>query len=182
VLWTAGVAAPELATVLAKATGAEQDHSGRVVVSEDLTIPGHPEISVVGDTMSLHKLPGVAEVAMQSGRYTGRRIRHELVGRPVKPFKYRDLGLAAYVARGDAVVSTGPLKFSGFIGWVIWLVIHAAYLSGFRNRVGTILSWWVTFTRDNRRERVFTSRQVGRMPTVYGRANGQAGQPPASQL
>ena len=80
VLWTAGVAAPELATALAKATGAEQDRAGRIVVGDDLTVPGHPEIFVIGDMMSLHKLPGVAEVAMQSGMYAGRRIKDELRG------------------------------------------------------------------------------------------------------
>jgi NADH dehydrogenase len=182
VLWTAGVAAPPLATVLAKATGAEQDHVGRIGVRDDLTIPGHPEISVVGDTMSLRKLPGVAEVAMQSGRYAGRRIKREIAGQPVKPFRYHDLGSAAYIARGNAVVSAGPLRLSGFVGWVVWLFIHVAFLSSIRNRVGAMLSWWVTFTRDVRRERVFTSRAVGRLPTLYAPADGQAGQSPDRDL
>lgn len=182
VLWTAGVVAPPLAAALAKATGAEQDHGGRIAVRDDLTIQGHPEISVVGDAMSLRGLPGLAEVAMQSGRYAGRRIRREMTGRPVKPFSYRDLGSAAYIARGNAVVSAGPLRFSGFIGWVIWLFIHASFLTSFRNRVGAILSWWVTFTRDVRRERVFTSRAVERLPTMYVPADGQAGQPQDREL
>ena len=182
VLWTAGVAAPPLATVLAKATGAEQDHVGRISVRDDLTIPGHPEISVVGDTMSLRKLPGLAEVAMQSGRYAGRRIKRATAGQPMKPFRYRDLGSAAYIARGNALVSAGPLLLSGFVGWVLWLFIHVAFLSSIRNRVGAMLSWWVTFTRDVRRERVFTSRAVGRLPTLYAPADGQAGQPPGRDL
>lgn len=174
VLWTAGVAAPPLATTLAKATGAQQDHAGRIAVRDDLTIPGHPEISVVGDTMSLHKLPGLAEVAMQSGRYAGRRVRREAGGQPVTPFKYRNLGSAAYIARGSAVVAAGPVRLSGFIGWVLWLFIHVAFLTGFRNRIGAILSWWVTFTRDVRRERVFTARAVTRLPAYYAPADGQA--------
>jgi NADH:ubiquinone reductase (H+-translocating) len=170
VLWTAGVAAPELATALAKATGAEQDRAGRVVVGDDLTVPGHPEIFVIGDMMSLHKLPGVAEVAMQSGMYAGRRIKEQLrSGATVsgKPFKYRDLGSAAYIARGDAVVSGGPLKLHGLIGWFSWLFIHIAFLTGFRNRVGALLTWWVAFTRDIRRERAFTDKPVGLLKTIY---------------
>jgi len=161
VLWTAGVAAPALATAIAKATGARQDKSGRIVVKDDLTIPGHPEIFVAGDVMSLRELPGVAEVAMQSGHYAGHRIKDLIFGRVQagEPFKYRDLGSAAYIARGQAVVSVGPLRLSGFIGWWCWLFIHVAFLTGFRNRVGAILTWWTAFTLDVRRERAFTSRQ-----------------------
>ncbi len=181
VLWTAGVAAPPLAAALAKATGAEQDHAGRILVRDDLTVPGHPEISVVGDVMSLRKLPGVAEVAMQSGVYAGRRIRREAAGQAVKPFKYRDLGSAAYIARGNAVVSAGPLKLSGFPGWVVWLFIHLAFLTGFRNRVGAILTWWVAFTLDARRERVFTARPVGLLRKIYAPMDGQADRPSAGE-
>ncbi len=81
VLWTAGVATPPVATAVAEATGAKQDRAGRILVGDDLSIPGHPEILVTGDMMSLNKLPGVAEVAMQSGLYAGNRIRHEIAGR-----------------------------------------------------------------------------------------------------
>ncbi len=169
VLWTAGVAAPDVATAVAKATGAQQDRAGRIVVSEELTVPGHPEIFVIGDMMSLHKLPGVAEVAMQSGIYAGRRIKRELSspGKPAKPFKYRDLGSAAYIARGDAVVSGGPLKLHGLIGWFSWLFIHIAFLTGFRNRIGALATWWVAFTRDIRRERAFTDKPVGLLQAIY---------------
>jgi NADH dehydrogenase len=169
VLWTAGVEAPDLASAVAKATGAEQDRCGRIVVGDDLTIPGHPEIFVAGDVMSLRHLPGVAEVAMQSGHYAGRRIRELTAGRgaAAAPFKYRDLGTAAYIARGQAVVAAGPLKLSGFAGWWCWLFIHIAFLTGFRNRFGAILTWWVAFTRDIRRERAFTARPVGRLRSVY---------------
>jgi NADH dehydrogenase len=168
VLWTAGVEAPPFAAALAAATGAERDHAGRIVVQDDLTIPGHPEISVIGDMMTLRKLPGVAEVAMQSGLYAGRRVRHELTGEgQVKPFRYIDLGSAAYIARGNAVVSAGRLQLSGFPGWVVWLFIHIAFLTGYRNRAGAILTWWVAFTRDVRRERAYTTREVGRVRDVY---------------
>ncbi len=177
VLWTAGVAAPPFAAALAEATGAEQDRAGRIVVRDDLTIPGHPEISVAGDMMSLRDLPGVAEVAMQSGLYAGRRVRRELTGDgPLRPFTYHDLGSAAYLARGRAVVSAGRLQLSGFPGWVVWLFIHIAFLTGYRNRVGAILTWWVAFTRDIRRERAYTTREVGIMRDVYQPA-GEAGAP-----
>ncbi|HEY2725036.1 MAG TPA: NAD(P)/FAD-dependent oxidoreductase [Pseudonocardiaceae bacterium] len=168
VLWTAGVAAPPFAAALAAATGATQDHCGRIHVRPDLTIPGHPEISVLGDLMSLDELPGVAEVAMQSGRYAARRIRHRAAGKPfTTPFRYRDVGSAAYIARGKAVVSTGPLHFNGFLGWIAWLIIHIGYLTGFRNRAGALLTWWVTFTLEVRRERAFTTHQIARMRDVY---------------
>jgi NADH:ubiquinone reductase (H+-translocating) len=157
VLWTAGVEAPPLAAAVAKATGAEQDRAGRIVVGKDLSIPGHPEILVTGDVMSLDKLPGVAEVAMQTGLYAGRRISHLARGQAFdKPFKYRDLGSAAYISRGKAVVSAFKLHFGGFLGWWVWLFIHIGFLTGYRNRIGAVLGWWFAFTRDIRRERTFT--------------------------
>jgi NADH dehydrogenase len=168
VLWTAGVEAPAFAEALAKSTGAETDRAGRIPVQPDLTIAGHPEISVIGDLMSLDKLPGVAEVAMQGGLYAGHRIRRLAEGRESdKPFHYRDLGSAAYISRGNAVMSAGPLQISGFVGWVGWLFIHIAFLTGYRNRFGAILTWWSAFTRDRRRERAFTMRQVGVVTDVY---------------
>jgi NADH:ubiquinone reductase (H+-translocating) len=168
VLWTAGVSAPPIAEALAKATGAERDRAGRILVQGDLTIKGHPEISVIGDMMSLRKLPGVAEVAMQSGLYAGRRIRRLLTGgTTTKPFKYHDLGSAAYICRGRAVVSAGPVQMSGFPGWVVWLFIHIAFLTGFRNRIGALLTWWVAFGHDIRRERAYTTRAVGLLQDVY---------------
>ena len=168
VLWTAGVEAPAFATALAEAAGAERDRAGRILVRPDLTIPGHPEISVIGDLMSLDELPGVAEVAMQGGLYAGHRIRHRAAGRPwAKPFRYRDLGSAAYISRGNAVMSVGRLQISGFPGWVGWLFIHIAFLTGYRNRLGAILTWWSAFTRDRRRERAFTTHEVGVVTDVY---------------
>ena len=148
---------------MAGATGAGEERAGRIKVRGDLTVPGHPEIFSVGDMMSLDKLPGVAEVAMQAGLYAANRIRHLASGNGRggdKPFRYHDLGSAAYIARGRAVVSAGPLRLSGFIGWIFWLFIHIAFLTGFRNRFGAILTWWVAFTRDVRRERAFTDRAV----------------------
>ena len=180
VLWTAGVEAPPIAEALANATGAKRDKAGRILVGEDLTIPGHPEISVLGDMMSLNKLPGVAEVAMQSGLYAGNRIRRQVSGNLAeKPFRYRDLGSAAYISRGRAVVSAGPLKVGGFLGWVIWLFIHIAFLTGYRNRLGALLTWWLAFTRDIRRERTFTTQQIETLRDVY--ALPPAADPPAAR-
>ena len=154
ILWTAGVQAPALAAEVAKATGAEQDRAGRICVDKDLTIPGHPDILVTGDMMSLDRLPGVAEVAMQTGHYAGRKVALESIGQTLdKPFRYRDLGSAAYISRGRAVVSTKRLHFGGFPGWVAWLFIHIGFLTGWRNRIGALFSWWFAFTRDMRRER-----------------------------
>ncbi|MEW2395760.1 NAD(P)/FAD-dependent oxidoreductase [Streptomyces sp. NPDC046862] len=159
VLWTAGVEAPPIAAALARATGATQDRAGRIAVQPDLTLPGHPEIRVTGDVMSLNRLPGLAEVAMQSGAYAGRAVRHAVEGRTKKPkpFTYRDLGSAAYICRGRAVVKMGPLHLSGVLGWFVWLFIHIAFLTGFRSRLGAVLSWAVTFATSARRERAFTS-------------------------
>jgi NADH dehydrogenase len=181
VLWTAGVEAPPVTRVVAAATGAQQDRAGRIVVGPDLSIPGHPEILVTGDVMSLDKLPGVAEVAMQTGLYAGRSIAHQARGQSFdKPFKYRDLGSAAYISRGKAVVSAFGMHFGGFLGWWVWLFIHIGFLTGYRNRVGAVLSWWFAFTRDLRRERTFTIDDMPVAAGPYGvnqRATGDTGAP-----
>jgi NADH dehydrogenase len=169
VLWTAGVEAPPLAGAVAKATGAQQDRAGRIVVGKDLSIPGHPEILVTGDVMSLDKLPGVAEVAMQTGLYAGRKIGHLARGQGFdKPFRYHDLGSAAYISRGKAVVSAFKMHVGGFIGWWVWLFIHFGFLTGYHNRVGAVLGWWFAFTRDLRRERTFTIDDMPLAEGAYG--------------
>lgn len=163
VLWTAGVEAPPIAAALARAAGATQDRAGRIAVEPDLTLAGHPEIHVVGDVMGLNRLPGLAEVAMQTGAYAGRSVRHSVEGRTKKPkpFRYVDLGSAAYICRGKAVVKAGRLRLSGFPGWVAWLFIHLAFLTGFRSRLGAMLSWSVVFVSGSRRERAFTALDAG---------------------
>jgi NADH:ubiquinone reductase (H+-translocating) len=177
ILWTAGVAAPQLAEAVAKATGAETDRAGRLICGEDLSLPGHPEIMVTGDLMCLGKLPGVAEVAMQSGLYAARRIRHLTRGETYdKPFHYYDLGSAAYISRGRAVVSAFGLNFGGFLGWWAWLFIHIGFLTGYRNRLGAVLGWWFAFTRDLRRERTFTVDDTPVPTGAYGDLHGP-GQP-----
>jgi NADH:ubiquinone reductase (H+-translocating) len=174
ILWTAGVQAPPIAAAVAKATGAQQDRAGRLLCGQDLSLPGHPEIMVTGDVMCLDKLPGVAEVAMQTGLYAGRRIAHQARGHTFdKPFRYHDLGSAAYISRGRAVVSAFKLNFGGLLGWWVWLFIHIGFLNGYRNRVGAVLSWWFAFTRDLRRERTFNIDNLPVTAGAYGR--GQPG-------
>jgi NADH:quinone reductase (non-electrogenic) len=173
ILWTAGVEAPPLAALVAKATGAEQDRAGRLLCGKDLAVPGYPEILVTGDLMCLDKLPGVAEVAMQTGLYAGRKIRHQARGESYdKLFRYYDLGSAAYISRGRAVISAGKLHFGGFPGWCAWLFIHIGFLTGYRNRVGAILGWWFAFTRDLRRERTFTVDDMPAAADLYGDQGG----------
>jgi len=168
VLWTAGVEAPALAKELATAAGAEQDRSGRIIVTPQTTIPNHPEIHVVGDLMHLGNLPGMAEVAMQSGLYAGRRVRDQIRGKPAdKAFRYHDFGSAAYIRRGDAVVAAGPLHFAGFFGWLSWLFIHIAFLTGYRNRITAVFTWMFAFSREKRRERAYTVEQIERLRDVY---------------
>jgi NADH dehydrogenase len=168
VLWAAGVAAAPVADVVTRVCGAEQDRAGRIKVGTDLTLPGHPEISVVGDVMSLQELPGVAEVAMQTGFYAGRRIRALESGKTwTKPFDYHDLGSAAYISRGRAVVSFKGVHLSGKIGWVAWLGIHLMFLTSFRNRIGALISWAFTFSREKRRERAFSLQAVVPGQDIY---------------
>lgn len=175
ILWTAGIQAPALAGKVAKATGAEQDRAGRLLCGPNLSLPGHPDILVTGDMMSLEKLPGVAEVAMQSGHYAGRRITLESQNQTQdKPFRYRDMGSAAYISRGRAVVSAFGMHFGGFLGWVVWLFIHIGFLTGWRNRVGALFSWWYAFTRDLRRERGFTIDDIRLAAGPYAAAPAPA--------
>jgi NADH dehydrogenase len=182
VIWTAGVEAPSLAHTLAAATGAEQDRGGRIMVTPELTIPNHPEIHVVGDVMHLDDLPGMAEVAMQSGRYAGVHVRPGADKKASKPFKYHDLGSAAYLRRGNAVISVGPLRYGGFFGWLSWLFIHIGFLTGYRNRITAVLTWLFAFSREVRRERAFTVEQITRLRDVYAPAiETDAGKPKTSR-
>ncbi|MDQ6649455.1 MAG: NAD(P)/FAD-dependent oxidoreductase [Actinomycetota bacterium] len=161
VLWTAGVAAVPLADAIARATGAAQDRSGRLLVEPDLRLPGHPNIFVAGDMMSLDDLPGVAEAAMQAGLHAAGQVLRAVRSEPgSQPFVYRDLGSAAYISRGHAVVKAGPLSVSGRLGWLLWGVIHIAFLTGFRNRAGAVLSWLGTLAMGSRRELVSLRRDL----------------------
>jgi NADH dehydrogenase len=155
VLWTAGVEAVPFARHAAEVLGAETDRSGRISVDADLSVPGHPEVFVIGDLAGRDGLPGVAENAMQGGLHAAACIRRDLGGLGRKNFRYRDLGSAAYISRGHAVLQAGPLKLAGLLGWLGWGFIHIAFLTGVRNRFSTVATWMATITRANRSDRSF---------------------------
>jgi NADH dehydrogenase len=160
-MWAAGVAAPPLAKRLADAAGVGVDRAGRVQVNPDCSLPGHPEVFAVGDVMALDQLPGVAQVAIQSGRHAAGQIKRRLAGKETgQPFTYFDKGSLATISRFSAVASIGRLRLSGFAAWVIWLVVHLLYLVGFKNRVTAVLHWAVSFIGRGRSERVSTLQQA----------------------
>ncbi|GAA2589506.1 NAD(P)/FAD-dependent oxidoreductase [Winogradskya consettensis] len=159
-MWAAGVAAPPLARKLAEAAGAQTDRAGRIMVEPDCTLPGHPEIFAVGDMMSLDRLPGVAQVAIQSGRFAADQIKRRLKGKETgQKFQYFDKGSMATVSRFNAVASIGKIHLSGFIGWLMWLAVHLLYLVGFKNRFTAVVHWFVSFFGRGRSERVSTFQQ-----------------------
>lgn len=162
-VWSAGVQASPLGKQLAEQSGTEVDRAGRVKVNPDLSLPGYPNVFVVGDMISLDNLPGLAQVAMQGGKYAAKQIVASLHGtdpKDRKPFKYFDKGSMATVARFSAVAKVGKLEISGFIGWVAWLVVHLMYLVGFRSKFSTVLSWTVTFIGHGRAQMASTEQQV----------------------
>ncbi len=154
VLWGAGVQASPLSRTL----GVELDRSGRVKVTNDLTIPGHPSAYVVGDLASFTQkdgtlVPGLAPAAIQQGEHAADNILAAAVGNPTEPFEYLDKGIMATVGRASGIAQSGPLRLSGFLGWCAWLFIHILYLIGFRNRVIVMFQWawaWFTFGRSAR--------------------------------
>jgi NADH:ubiquinone reductase (H+-translocating) len=175
-IWAAGVKASPLGAILGEQTGAAIDRAGRVAVLPDCTLPGHPEIFVVGDLMSLNRLPGVAEVAMQSGLHAARTITRRLKGHSEpRPFRYIDLGTMATIARFRAVVSVGRLKVAGFLGWLIWLVVHLAFMTGFKNRFAAVANWGAAFLGRGRRQRVITDQTLSAATTVLGLGEESAG-------
>jgi NADH:ubiquinone reductase (H+-translocating) len=153
-VWAAGVAASPLSRSLAEAAGAEVDRAGRIQVQPDCTLPGHPEIYVVGDVMALDGLPGVAEVAMQTGIHAAASIKRQASGRgEPRPFKYRDLGSMAAVSRFRAIVDFKGIRVGGFVGWVMWAFIHLTFLTGFKNRFIAAIRWVLSFLGSARTER-----------------------------
>jgi NADH dehydrogenase len=152
ILWTAGVRTTPMAQVLAERTGAGLDRLGRVIVEPDLTIPGHPEIFVLGDLAHYahqggQPLPAVAPVAIQEGQYVARLVRARLRGGRLPAFRYRDRGNLAVIGRNAAVAQVRRLKFSGFIAWLLWVVIHIYYLIEFDQKMLVMFRWvWNYFT------------------------------------
>lgn len=148
VLWAAGVAASPVGETLGVAT----DRAGRVVVQPDLTIPGHPDVFVIGDLASVtgadgKPLPGVAQVAIQTGRHAARNIRRAIEGQPYRPFAYRNLGNMATIGRASAIADFGWLQLKGWFAWLAWLFVHIMNLIGFRNRILVLVQWaWAYFS------------------------------------
>jgi NADH dehydrogenase len=159
-VWAAGVKASPLAQMLADASGTDCDRAGRINVQPDCTLPGHPEVFAIGDMMALDGLPGVAEVAMQQGIHASSTIKRRLKEKETKPFRYRDLGSMATISRFRAVVSFKGIRLSGFLGWLVWLFVHLAFLTGFKNRFATVLHWAVTFVGNSRPQRTITMQQI----------------------
>ncbi len=162
VIWAAGVHASPLAQALGHATGAEVDRQSRVAVLPDLTLPGHPEVFVVGDTAAIDDLPGVCEVAMQGGLHAANTIRHRMkVADYSVYFTYRDLGSADTIGRFKAIVSFKGVRLSGFPGWVVWLFVHIGFLNGFGNRIAVLWRWGRAMVGRARPERVFSVGHTG---------------------
>jgi NADH dehydrogenase len=170
VLWAAGVQASSFSRKVATALGAETDKNGRVRVGPDLSIPGHPEVFVIGDAAIQPNgrddkpVPGVAQGAIQPGKYVGHAIRARIDGRTVAPFRFQNRGDVAVIGRLAGVTNIpwlGPLgKQSGFIAWALWLGIHIAYLIGFANRIVVIVRWAWSFLTHGRGSRLITGQPL----------------------
>lgn len=174
VVWAAGVAASPLGRQLAEATGASVDRAGRIVVEPDLSLPGHPEISVVGDLAAARSylegheprpVPGVSPAAKQMGRTAAGNIVRRLAGQATQAFRYRDYGNLATIGRNSAVVDLWTpwkrIEFSGWFAWVFWLFAHIYFLIGFRNRIVVLIDWASAYWSSQRYARVVTGIAPG---------------------
>lgn len=179
VVWSAGVCARSLANRL----GCETGRGGRVKVNPDCSVPDHPEVSVIGDMAyfvpdgSEQPLPGVAQVAMQQGRFVARQIRRDLQGKPRETFEYFDKGMMATIGRSRAVAQSGKLKLTGFTAWIAWLFIHLIYLIGYRRRLIVLLEWFWSYVTYKRGARLITGDRAWERAQLLAR---QAEQGPHS--
>jgi NADH dehydrogenase len=169
VLWAAGVQVASFARTVAKATGTETDRAGRIPVGPDLTIPGHPEIYVIGDAAVApwrdgKPVPGVAQGGIQGGKYAAKAIRARLDGKTPRPFHFQDRGDVAVIGRSAGVTNIGWLgpfgRQSGFIAWALWLGIHIVYLIGFANRLVVLVRWMWSFITHGRGSRLITGQPL----------------------
>jgi NADH dehydrogenase len=157
VVWAAG----NIASPLLKTLGTPLDRQGRVLVEPDCTVPGHPEVFVLGDAAVFKgpdggTLPGICPVAIQMGQYTARVIGGDLAGRPRRAFRYWDKGQLAVIGRGQAVADIWKLHFGGFLAWLIWIFVHILFLIGFRNRVLVLIQWAWSYLTYSRGARIIT--------------------------
>ena len=170
VLWAGGVVATTFGRTLAQRTGAKTDAMGRILVGPDLTIPGHPEIYVIGDLAHATQpdgasLPGVAQVAMQGGAYAARAILARLEGyKELPPFRYHDRGSLAVIGRGQAVASIFGLRISGLPAWLIWLFVHLMYLVEFRSRLVVFIQWGFQYLTFGRSAMLITGKDAPASP------------------
>jgi NADH dehydrogenase len=164
VIWAAGVRATSFGKALEKRCGAPLDKSGRVMVEPDLTVPGHPNIFVIGDLANLphngHPLPGVAPVAMQQGRYAAKAIQARIENKEVKSFGYFDKGSLAVIGRAAAVAQVGKINLHGLIAWLVWLFVHLMYIVEFENRVLVFIQWGFQYITFNRGARLITGERT----------------------
>ncbi len=175
-IWAAGVQASSLTKTLSEQTGAPLDRSGRIRVNPDLTLPGYPEVFVIGDMIDLDHLPGVAQVAIQGGKYAAKEIRRRLAGKPPqKPFHYFDKGDLATISRFRAVARIGRFRLTGFVAWLLWLGVHLVYLTGFKNRFSALGHWAVSFIGRGRSERTATEQQIFGRQALTRLEGGAAG-------
>jgi NADH:ubiquinone reductase (H+-translocating) len=160
VIWAAGVKPSSFADVLERRAGATRDRQGHIIVNNDCSVPGHPEVFVIGDMAHFEEggrmLPGVAQVAMQQGHYAARAIVKRLRGEPVEPFHYFDKGSLAVIGRASAVAQIGPLHLSGLLAWLTWVFVHLMYLVEFSNRVLVFVQWGFLYLTFNRGARLIT--------------------------
>ena len=162
ILWAAGVAAAPLSRDL----GPALDRAGRVSVHADLAAPGHPGVFIAGDLASFsHQtgkpLPGVAQVAKQQGAHAAANVARLIAGEPTKPFRYFDPGNMATIGRNAAIADFGFLRVSGYLGWLLWLFVHIAFLIGFRNRLSVMLQWGAAYFTYQRSVRLITRNPPG---------------------
>ncbi len=160
VVWAAGVKASPVAASL----GVELDRAGRVPVNPDLSIPGHPEIFVIGDLASIMKrdgqpIPGIAPAAIQGGKWAAANIQRVIAGQPSRPFRYRDLGNMAVIARNEAVVHARGIKLTGFVAWLAWAIVHVINLIGYRSRIQVTTQWLWSYVTSQRGARLITGEQ-----------------------
>jgi NADH dehydrogenase FAD-containing subunit len=177
VIWTAGVT-PSPA---GKWLGVETDHAGRVRIQGDVTVPGYPDIFVVGDTASLDQdgkpLPGVAQVAIQQGRYAGRVIRSRIGGSSAPPpFRYFDKGSLAVVGKGFAVLQTGKVRISGFLAWLVWAAVHLEFLATSSLRLSVFMQWVWTYLTGQRGSRLIVNHHAA--PRAILRPSNEAVEKP----
>lgn len=163
VLWAAGVRDPGMGGILAESTGAERDRSGRVIVNNDLSLPTHPNIFVVGDLAHFahqgdRPLPGVAPVAMQEGKYVAKLIQKQLNDDTLPPFQYKDTGSLAVIGRHAAVVNLPWAKLTGFFAWFVWLFVHIFYLIEFDNKLMVMTQWVANYLTRKQGSRLITEK------------------------